>query len=149
MQNIVSEVTLNYKSKIKSSERVQIRDSKSSAEVFRSIDHYNDNMELYECFYCMYLSKANKVLSVMMISEGGTSGTVMDVKKVIAPAILQNASSVIVSHNHPSGNLQPSGADKLITEKLKNACKFMDITVLDHIILTSEGYYSFADKSIL
>jgi DNA repair protein RadC len=94
----------------------------------------------------MYLSRANKVLSVMLISEGGTAGTVADVKKILAPAILQNASAIIISHNHPSGNLNPSDADKDLTAKVKEAAKLIDVTLLDHIIMTDEKYYSFADN---
>jgi DNA repair protein RadC len=146
--NQVSEVQLTYKSKVKPIELVT--GSISAVNVFKSIENYNRNMEMYECFYAMYLNRANKVLSVMMISEGGTSGTVTDVKKIIAPAILQNASGIIISHNHPSGNTYPSSQDKTITEKIKNACKLLDINLFDHIILTeSDGFYSFSDSGDL
>src|SRR3972149_6003517 len=146
--NQVSEVQLTYKSKVKPSEKVT--SSLDAVNIFKAIETYNRNMEMYECFYAMYLNRAHKILSIMLISEGGTSGTVGDVKKIISPAILQNASSIIVSHNHPSGNIQPSEADKNITDKIKNACKLLDIDLLDHVILTeSDGYYSFTDEGIL
>lgn len=147
--NIVSEVSLSYKPKVKASERAKISDSITTVEVFRSIEHYNQNIELYECLYAMYLSKSNKVLSVLMVSEGGTSGTVVDIKKIAAPAILQNASSVIITHNHPSGNIQPSNEDKRITTKIKEGLKLLDINLLDHIILTDESYFSFADEGLI
>jgi DNA repair protein RadC len=147
--NQVSEVSLTYNTKIKNSDRKKVTNSKSTEEIFRAIRHYNDNIPMFECFYAMYLNRANKVLSIMLISEGGTSGTVTDIKKIIAPAILQNASSVIISHNHPSGNLQPSSADTAITDKIKNALKLFDITLLDHIILSDESYFSMADENIL
>lgn len=149
MENIVSEIELSYKSKVKNSERKQISKSTEAVNIFRSIEHYNNNMNLYECFYTMYLSRSNKVLSVMMISEGGTSGTVIDVKKILSPAILQNASGIILSHNHPSGNIQPSQTDKQITDKIKQASQLMDINILDHIIITDESFYSFADEGII
>jgi DNA repair protein RadC len=147
--NIVSEVSLTYKTKVKNSERKQVHNSNDSVEIFRSIERFNDNVNLYECFYAMYLNRANKVLSVMLISEGGTAGTIIDNKKVIAPAILQNACAIIVSHNHPSGNTKPSDADILITDKLKKACDLLEIKLLDHIIITDESYYSFADEGLM
>ena len=147
--NKVTEVTLSYKSKIKPSEREQIKQSSDAEKIFRSIEHYNNNIELFECFYAMYMNKQNKVLSVMLISEGGTSGTIVDIKKIIAPAILQNASAVIVSHNHPSGNTTPSENDKQITTKIKNALKLLDVNLLDHLIITPESYLSFSDINLI
>lgn len=149
MNNLVSEVQLTYKSKVKNSDRKHVRNSQTSCEIFKSIENYNKNLDMFECFYAMYLNRANKVLSVMLISEGGTSGTVVDIKKVLAPAILQNASGIIVSHNHPSGSLLVSEQDRMITLKLRDSAKLMDINLLDHIIITSEKYYSFADEGIL
>lgn len=145
----VSEVSLKYESKIKNSERPKITDVEKAVDVFRSIERYKNNMNLFECVYCMYLSKSNRVLSVMLISEGGTIGTVLDVKKVLAPATLQNATSIILSHNHPSGELRASAADEELTNKLKQATKLMEISVLDHVIMTDEGYYSFANEGLI
>jgi len=147
--NIVSEVSLLYKSKVKPSEREKITCAKDAYKVFKSIEHFNQNLELYECFYAMYLNKNNKILSVMLISEGGTAGTVVDVKKILAPAILQNASSIIVCHNHPSGNTTPSDQDKSITQRIKSGGLLLDCILIDHLIITSENYYSFADENIL
>jgi DNA repair protein RadC len=147
--NIVSEVELRYNNKIKNSERQQIKSSEDSIKVFRSIDRYNNNVDLFECFYAMYLNKAMKILSVMLISEGGSSSTIVDIKKIIAPAILQNTSAIIVSHNHPSGNAKPSNDDERLTLKITTACKILDILLADHIIITSESYFSFADECML
>lgn len=146
---LVSELELHYNKKVKASDRQKLRCSNDANYIFKSIKKYNDNIEIFECFYAMYLNRANKILSVMLISEGGTSGTVTDIKKILAPAILQNASGIIISHNHPSGNVRPSEADKQTTEKISHACKLMDIELLDHLILTDESYYSFADEGEL
>jgi DNA repair protein RadC len=145
----VNEVCLKYKTKVKSSELPKIGGSIDCVNIFRSINHYNDNCDIYECFYVIYLSRANKVLSVMLISEGGTVGTVVDLKKILAPAILQHASGIIISHNHPSGNKQPSQTDIEITKKIKSAALLIDVDLLDHIILTSEEYLSFSDEGLI
>ena len=147
--SIVNEVCLKYKTKIKPSELPKINGSCDCVNIFRSIEIYNNNIDIYECFYCMYLSKANKVLSVMLISEGGISGTVVDLKKILAPAILQHASGIIISHNHPSGNLNPSQPDIDMTKKIKEAAKLIDVQLFDHIILTSEEYLSFSDEGLI
>ena len=93
----------------------------------------------------MLLSRANRVLGIVTISSGGKAGTVVDVKLVFAASIKTNVSSVILAHNHPSGNLIPSEKDKRLTKRAKEAGKILDIPVLDHLILTAEGYHSFAD----
>lgn len=145
----VSEVSLTYKSKIKASERIKITRAADSYKVFKSIAEFNANIEYKEMFYVMYLTKANKILSVAKLSEGGTSGTVVDIKILMQGAILQNSSAIIVSHNHLSGNVNPSNEDISVTKKIKEACKFFDIQLLDHIIITDESYYSFADEGII
>jgi len=142
----VSEVELTYKSKVKASERPKVNSSQSSAEIFKAITNFENNIEFKELFYCMYLNRANKVLSVMKCSEGGTCGTVVDIKHIIQSAILQNAQALIVCHNHPSGNLRPSNEDILITKQIKDAAKYFNISVLDHLIITDESYYSFKDE---
>jgi DNA repair protein RadC len=146
---LASEVDIIYKSKVKNSERQQINQSKDCEKIFRSIAEYNDKINLFECFYAMYLNKANKVISVQRISEGSTAGTVIDNKKILIPAILHNSSGVIVSHNHPSGNLKPSENDLALTKRLKEVLDLINVTLLDHIILTDESYFSFADQNLL
>jgi DNA repair protein RadC len=145
----VSEVEMTYKSKQKPSERPKITGSYEAVKIFKSLRDYEKNMEYKEVFYCMYLNKANKVLSVMRISEGTVSGTLVDIKMILQPAILQNASGIIMCHNHPSGNLTPSEADKQLTKKVKESAKIMDVALLDHVILTAEDSYSFADEGTL
>jgi DNA repair protein RadC len=146
--NKVAEVEILYKSKVKASERKQIKSSSDAATIFR--EAYPDGqIEHRESFYTMYLSRANKVLAIHKTSEGGTTGTVADVKIIMQGAILTNAAAVIICHNHPSGNLNPSEEDKRLTNKIKEAGKILDIQLLDHVILTDESYYSFTDEGII
>ncbi len=100
----------------------------------------------HEEFWIILLNRGNKVISTQKISQGGISGTVIDARLILKSALDQLASSIILCHNHPSGNLRPSRQDISITQKLKEAGKIMDIPVLDHIIVTENGYYSFADE---
>ncbi len=100
----------------------------------------------HEEFWIILLNRANKVISTQKISQGGISGTVMDSKLIMKAAIDQLASSIILCHNHPSGNRIPSSQDKNVTLKMKEAGKIMDIPILDHIIVTEDGFYSFADE---
>ncbi|MCD4735207.1 MAG: DNA repair protein RadC [Bacteroidales bacterium] len=103
----------------------------------------------YEMFYILVLDRANKIRKSICISEGGISGTVADPKKIFKLALENAASSIILCHNHPSGNNQPSEADIRLTRKLKDAGEMLDLPVLDHIIVGEETYYSFADEGTL
>ena len=103
----------------------------------------------YEEFWILLLNRSNKIIEKFKISQGGISGTVIDVRMILKNAIEKLASSIILCHNHPSGNLQPSEADKKITTKLKDAAMIMDMQVLDHLIITDSSFYSFADEGIL
>lgn len=103
----------------------------------------------YEEFWILLLSRSNSIICKQKISQGGISGTVTDVRLILKSAIDNMASSLILAHNHPSGNLKPSEQDIALTQKLKEAAKLMDINVLDHIIVTNSKYYSFADEGIL
>jgi DNA repair protein RadC len=97
----------------------------------------------------MYLNQSNKVLHHEIVSEGGITGTIADPRIIFKNALANNATSIVLSHNHPSGNLKPSRQDELLTEKLKQAAQFLDIKVLDHIIVSEEGYFSFAEEGLL
>lgn len=103
----------------------------------------------HEVLFVIFLDKANQIKSEKIVSAGGVAGTVVDVKIIFKEAINQLASSIIVAHNHPSGTLRPSEADKLITEKIRKCGEIMDIKLVDHIIIAGEGYYSFADEDML
>lgn len=103
----------------------------------------------HEQFHLLCLNKANKVIKKIVLSVGGTDATIVDVKLLLKRALEVGASSIMVAHNHPSGRLKPSQADINITNKIKDACTLIDITLLDHIIVGDNGYYSFADEYML
>jgi DNA repair protein RadC len=103
----------------------------------------------YEEFWILILNKANRVIRKCCISEGGISGTVVDPKKIFKIALDHHASSIILGHNHPSGNLQPSEADQKITRKIRDSGAMLDIAVLDHVIVGDGSYYSFADEGMI
>lgn len=103
----------------------------------------------YEAFWVLLLNRANRVIRKVNISEGGISGTVADPKKIFKMALDQNASSIILCHNHPSGNIQPSEADIRLTRKLKEAGLLLDLPVLDHLIVGGDSYFSFADEGMI
>lgn len=103
----------------------------------------------HEVFAVVYLNQANKINHLEIISQGGITGTVADPRIILRRALEEKATSIVLCHNHPSGNLSPSQADKEITKKIKHAAAYMDIRVLDHIIVSDEGYYSFADEGML
>lgn len=142
-----TEVRVTYSPKIKASERAQVKASQTAYEVL--LPFYSEIIDHREFSFALLLNTANRVLGVFKISEGGCTGTIMDVRTLFQAAILANATGIILSHNHPSGQLQPSQNDLQITRKMTEAGKVMDICILDHLIVTSEGYYSFADEGKL
>ena len=103
----------------------------------------------HEVFAVLFLNRSNKVNHFQIISEGGITGTVADPRIILKKALEENAVNIILCHNHPSGSLKPSKADEELTYKIKEAAKYFDIKVLDHIIVSDDGYYSFADEGIL
>ncbi len=102
-----------------------------------------------EVFAVVFLNRANKINHFEIVSEGGITGTVADPRIILKKALEENAVSLILCHNHPSGNLKPSRADEELTAKIKEAARFLDIKVIDHIIVSEEGYFSFADEGLL
>ena len=145
----VSEVQLTYKNKVKASDRKKITCSRDAYKIF--MENWNPAIiEFVEEFKILLMNRSNSVLGILEISKGGISGTVTDVRVVFQAAIKGNASGIICAHNHPSGNLNPSESDTRLTSKLKEAGNLMDIQLLDHLILSTEGdYYSFADNGLL
>lgn len=107
-----------------------------------------ENLKVEE-FWVILLNRANTIISKKRISQGGVASTVVDVKIILKYAIDELASSIVLFHNHPSGNTNPSNEDKLITQKIKTSLQFMDINLLDHLIITQQSYFSFADEGIL
>ncbi len=144
----VAEIELVYKTKVKASERPKISCVKDSYNLLKEL--WNENtIEMQEEFKVLLLNRGNKVMGVYEASAGGLTGTVADPRLILAAAIKSLAVSIVLSHNHPSGNLKPSRADEELTQKIKAAAAYHDIRVIDHIIITSEGYYSFADEGLL
>jgi DNA repair protein RadC len=103
----------------------------------------------HEEFWVLFLNRNNKVTGKQKLSQGGMTGTVIDVRLVLKLALERHATSLIICHNHPSGNLEPSDADKKITRQLKSAAALMEIPVIDHLIITQSGFFSFADEGLL
>jgi DNA repair protein RadC len=148
--NNVSEIDIVYKRKAtcKISERPLITSSIDGYQV--CLHYWNlDKIDLLEEFKVLLLSRSNRVLQIFPISQGGITGTVADPRIILAVAIKVAACAMILVHNHPSGNMKPSKADEELTCKVKEAAKYFDIKLLDHLIVTSEGYYSFADEGLL
>ncbi len=102
-----------------------------------------------EVFAVVFLNRGNKITHLEIISEGGITGTVADPRIILKKALEHDATAIILCHNHPSGNLKPSKADELLTQKIKQASALLDIHVMDHIIVSNEGYFSFADEGYL
>lgn len=127
------------------SEKVKIT---SSAIAYQEFKMYFEDLQT-ESFYMMLLNRANQVLRIELISTGGMSSTVVDGKVIFKKALELSAHAMILAHNHPSGSMMPSEADKSLTKKLVNFGKMIDLTVLDHLIYTDSGYYSFADEGEL
>ena len=128
-------------------EKIKISSSQNSADYIRRF--YMGDIELFESFFLVLLNNNLETTGYVKISQGGITGTVVDVRIVCKYAIESLATTVIISHNHPSGTLKPSEADKFMTERLKNALKFFDVVLLDHIIITADSFLSFADEGIL
>ena len=144
----VAEIDLVYRSKVRASERPAIKDSTTAAGILR-LCWDAETIELFEEFKVLLLNRANKVLGVVKISSGGVSGTTADPKLIFGAALRAGASGLIISHSHPSGNLKPSEADKAITRKLAAGAHLLDISLLDHIIITAESHFSFVDNGLL
>ena len=126
-------------------EKTVITTSKQIAEYLRAmIKDYT-----YEVFGVIFLNQSNKVNHFEIISKGGITGTVADPRVILKKALDAEATSIILCHNHPSGSLKPSRADEELTAKIKEAAKYFDIKVTDHLIVSEQGYYSFADEGLL
>ena len=144
----LAEINVTYSTKVKASERRKVASAKDAEAILREI-WSKETIELREEFYILLLNRANHVLGWCQIATGGLTGTVCDPRIVFSIALKCLACSVILAHNHPSGNTQPSAADIQLTKNLSEGGKFLEITVLDHLILTAEGFYSFADEGLV
>lgn len=144
----IAEIELVYRSNVKPADRPKITSSHDAYQLFRSL-WSDDTICLYEQFRILLLDRSNRVLGQTLISSGGTAGTVVDPKLVFVAALKTKSAALILAHNHPSGNLQPSEADLKITRQLKSAGSWMELPILDHLIITEDGYYSMADEGVL
>lgn len=144
----VAEIFVSYSHHVPSKERIKVTSHKDAEKVFRYA--WDDRtIELYESFKVILLNRNNRLLGVRSISEGGMAGTVVDVRLIFSIALKTAAHSIVIAHNHPSGNLNPSESDITLTKKIRDAGKILDISILDHLIITKDDFYSFADNNHL
>lgn len=126
----------------------KIENSRKSFELM--LEEWNENtLQMQEEVKLLLLNRSNKVLGVYCLAKGGISGCIVDVRIILSVALKSLATGIILIHNHPSGNLKPSSDDIKITKKLKESCKLLDIELLDHLIITKDNYFSFADEGLL
>ncbi|MBN8786452.1 MAG: JAB domain-containing protein [Terrimonas sp.] len=144
----VAEIEIVYKSTVKPSERPLVKDSKAAYALL--MDKWDTSLiEIQEQFKVILLNRASKALGLLNLSTGSKTHTVVDSGLILATAMKAGATALLLSHNHPSGNLKPSRADLEVTQKLKMAAAYHDIRVTDHLIVTTEGYYSMAEEGDL
>lgn len=143
----VHEISLVYKAPhIRN--RPTIVSSSQAQKVF--YENWSDDIDWRESFYVIFLNRANKVKGLMKLSSGSIDGTLADIRIIMGTALKSLSTAIALAHNHPSGNLAPSGPDKHLTKKIKEACDLMDINLLDHLILDPDGgYFSFVDEGLL
>jgi DNA repair protein RadC len=134
---------------VKDRSKFKIDSSRKSHEYFQTIFENDMGLDMVESAYAIYLSRNNNVIGWVKLSQGGLTGTVIDVRLVLSYALQCLAPAIVIAHNHPSGNLKPSQADINITNKLREACSLFEIRFLDHLIVSSDGYYSFADEGMM
>lgn len=126
----------------------KIENSRKSFELM--LEEWNENtLQMQEEVKLLLLNRSNKVLGVYCLAKGGISGCIVDIRIILSVALKSLATGIILIHNHPSGNLKPSSDDIKITKKLKESCKLLDIELLDHLIITKDNYFSFADEGLL
>jgi DNA repair protein RadC len=146
--NFINELTINYNKKLFCSKKIYT--SCDAERVIREIySTSNSTIEVKEYFFIILLNRANEVIGYHKLSEGGICSTVVDLRLAFASALKSLALSMILVHNHPSGNLKPSDDDIKLTKKFVEAGKLLDITVFDHIIITANSYYSFCDEGLI
>lgn len=138
---------ISLKSEPSEFESIKITTSMQGYEYIKRF--FFDDITLFESFYMLMFNRANKTIAYVKISQGGVSGTVVDPKIIAKYAVDSLCSSVIIAHNHPSGETRPSESDILITNKIKEGLKLFDINLLDHLIICEGGYHSFADNGMI
>ena len=148
LPEVIAEVQVTYKRNVPADQLIHISNSEDIYKVMISTWDMN-TLTYFEEMKVVLLNRANRILGIYPLSKGGTSGTVCDPKIVFSVALKAAASSIILAHNHPSGNLKPSNADLTLTKKLKSAGDMLDLPILDHLIVTDTHYFSFADEGLL
>lgn len=141
----IAEITLSYSQVIPNKDRIKIINHEQAIEVLRYVWDER-TIELYESFKVILLNRNNRLLGVVSLSEGGIAGTVVDLRLLFAVALKTASSSIIIAHNHPSGNLNPSDNDRVLTKRIMNAGDILDVKLLDHLIITKEAYFSFIQE---
>ena len=145
--SLVAEIEISYKPKFPYNWN-NLSTSREVSELLRTAFE-PDTFCLQESMYCLYLNRNTRPLGVAQIGKGGYTSTVADIRLILGIALKSGCCAIILCHNHPSGNLKPSGADELLTKKVKEAAQLFDIKLLDHIILSHEGFFSFSDEGML
>lgn len=143
----IAEISIAYSHKADPQSYPLIRTSRDAYDVFMKVWD-KSTIDLYETMWMLLLSRSNNVLGAFRLSQGGVAATIVDAKIVFGTALKAGASSIILAHNHPSGNLRPSQPDKEITKNLQSGGEILGISLLDHLIISSQGYASFADDSL-
>lgn len=144
--NVISEIEVSYNPQ----RIVEYKISNSSKTYELMLSQWNwKEIEMLEEVKVIFLNRNNIVIGVYNLAKGGISQCTVDIRIILAVALKSLSTSIILVHNHPSGNLQPSQSDKEITQNLKEACKLVQIALIDHLIITKENYYSFADEGLL
>lgn len=143
----IPEFKISFKRRHKSTPLINIKGAESAADVCRSL--FKDSLEWREEFHVIALSTSNNVIGSFKVSEGGVNYALIDHKILFQFVLLANATRIILTHNHPSGKLQVSRQDEEVTEKIARACKDMTVELLDHIIVTRDGYLSFVEEGLL
>lgn len=142
MEIALATVELYTRKKAKKNSRDKIH---SSVDIYRLMHPIMVNQQVEE-LWAIYMNMSSRIVKMKRISVGGISQTIVDIRIVLKEALLCNAVAIAICHNHPSGNVRPSLADDQLTEKLSNACKTMDIRLLDHVIVADDSYYSYSDE---
>lgn len=143
----IAEIEISYNYNVCYSEREKITSSNCAYKI--GLEYSKKYIEHYEGFNIILLNNSNQVLGVSKISAGGITSTMVDIRLMFQKLLKANATAFIAFHNHPSGTLKPSEADKTLTQKIKDAGQFLDIKFLDHLIITKSGFYSFADEGLI
>ncbi|MDF2380516.1 JAB domain-containing protein [Nostoc ellipsosporum NOK] len=144
----VAMIDISYKNRSKACERPRITEPEAAHKIFMAAWDLN-KIDLVEHFYSMFLDQSGRCLGISHVASGGISACIVDPRIILSTAILSKSSGIILAHNHPSGHLKPSQNDLKLTERLTSVAKMLDINILDHLILSSDGFVSFAREGLM